>query len=227
MRGQCQSRDTWLLLCWHWLCHVARAQPGSRETRGLGNIRRIIWCHHDQDSGGWLESEEDLTTISMSRGYIGDQEFTMIQEWRGRGVVFSTRHSNTSSSLQSIINTSKHAIVYTTSHGALNFGRNTVIELFKCPPVDVYSLSLSGNLIFIITKPNWISIDGRGQRVAARWAWAQHHQPGNSPNWDNSRVKITVQIVSNPYFSCAHLTSIAINLPPYPAAGKCVVWSKQ
>lgn len=146
---------------------------------------------------------------------------------KGARRVFSTRHSNTSSSLQSIINTSKHAIVYTTSHGALNFGRNTVIELFKCPPVDVYSLSLSGNLIFIITKPNWISIDGRGQRVAARWAGAPHHQPGNSPNWDNSRVKITVQIVSNPYFSCAHLTSIAINLPPYPAAGKCVVWSKQ
>ena len=48
--------------------------------------------------------------------------------------MFSTRHSNTSSSLQSIINTSKHAIVYTTSHGALNFERNTVIELFKCPP---------------------------------------------------------------------------------------------
>ena len=158
------TRDTWhvTVVMLTLLCHVARDQPGSRETRGLSNIRGIIWCHHDQDSGGWLESEEDLTTISMSRGYIGDQEWS-----RSEGV-FSTRHSNTQSSLQSIINTSKHAIVYTTSHGALNFGRNTVIELFKCP--SVYSLSLSGNLIFIITKPNWISIDGRCQRVGARWA---------------------------------------------------------
>ena len=57
----------------------------------------------------------------------------------------------------------------------------------------------------------------------------EYHQAGNSPIWDNSRVKITVQIVSNPYFSCAQPTSIAIiKVPPYRGgAGKCVVWSKQ
>ena len=86
--------NTWLLSCWHWVRHVPRAASGSRVTRGLGNTRGISWCHHDQDPGGWLESEEGLTTISMSRVYIGDQEFTL-QEWRRRGVL-STRHSNTS-----------------------------------------------------------------------------------------------------------------------------------
>ena len=57
----------------------------------------------------------------------------------------------------------------------------------------------------------------------------EYHQAGNSPIWDNSRVKITVQIVSNPYFSCAQPTSIAIiKVPPYRGgAGKRVVWSKQ
>ena len=172
LRGQCQAlfSDTWLVLCWHWVCHVPRACHGSRETRGLSNIRGISWCHHDRDWGGWLGSEEALTTITMSRVYIGDQDSAIIRESRRRGVL-SPRHSNTSSSLRSIINTSKHAIVHTTSHGALNFERNTVIELFKCPPVSIYSSSLhSGNLIFIITKPNWISIDGRCRRADARWA---------------------------------------------------------
>ena len=168
------TRDTWhvTVVMLTLLCHVARDQPGSRETRGLSNIRGIIWCHHDQDSGGWLESEEDLTTISMSRGYIGDQEWSRSEE------VFSTRHSNTQSSLQSIINTSKHAIVYTTSHGALNFGRNTVIELFKCPPVDQIGFPLMGGVRELLPGepgPN-------------------NHHPGNSPNGDDSRVKITVRL---------------------------------
>ena len=164
--GQCQTSgtDTWLLLCWHWVGHVPRAASGSRVTRGLGNIRGISWCHPDQDPGGWLESEEDLTTISMSRVYIGDQEFTGVKE--ARSAQYSAFQHLEAVCRVSL--THQNTPLYTTSHGALNFERNTVIELFKCP--SVYSLSLSGNLIFIITKPNWISIDGRCQRVAARWA---------------------------------------------------------
>ena len=134
-------------------------------------------------------------------------------------------------SLQSIINTSKHAIVYTTSHGALNFERNTVIELFKCPP------PVSVRLQF---EPQWeFNFDNYQAKLDFHW-WAvsesccqvsagENHQAGNSPIWDNSRVKITVQIVSNPYFSWAQPTSIAIKVPPpyRGGAGKCVVWSKQ
>ena len=147
----------------------------------------------------------------MSRVYIGDQEFTIIQEWRRRGV-FSTRHSNTSSSLQSIINTSKHAIVYTTSHGALNFERNTVIELFKCPPPVSVRLQFEPQWEFNFDNYqakldfHWWAVSG----VDARWARAEHQQPGNSPIWDNSRVKITFVF---PIHTFPAPTSIAINLP--------------
>ena len=58
--------DTWLLLCWHWARHVARALPGSRETRGLGNIRRISWCHRDQDP----EDDSSLKRIWQQSAWV-------------------------------------------------------------------------------------------------------------------------------------------------------------
>ena len=227
LRGQCQAlfSDTWLVLCWHWVCHVPRACHGSRETRGLSNIRGISWCHHDRDWGGWLGSEEALTTIRMSRVYIGDQDSAIIRESRRRGVL-SPRHSNTSSSLRSIINIK-------TCHCTHNQSWST--ELWTQHRDWIIQMSPSQYLQF--EPPQWefnfhnyqAKLDFHWWAVSESWcqvSGGEHHQPGNSPIWDNTFVKITVQIVSNPYFSRAHFPALLINLPPYTEAGKCVVWSK-
>ena len=194
VRHQAQTRD----------CCYADTEWVTCRVPPLGHVWHV----------GWVTSEE-YHDVTMIRTQEDDSSLKRIwQQSAWVGFISGIRNSHSRSeggeecsvlgiptprgSLQSIINTSKHAIVHNQSWSTELWTqhRDWIIQMSQClqfePQWEFNFHNYQAKLDF-----HWWAVSESCCQVSG----GEHHQAGNSPIWDNSRVKITVQIVSNPYFS--------------------------